>query len=51
MTKTLITEAVRDYFEGWFDGDLARSAVYREHLHLLRMPEGWRIANAQWRSS
>jgi len=24
MTKTLITEAVRDYFEGWLDGDFER---------------------------
>jgi hypothetical protein len=24
MTKALIDEAVRDYFEGWFDADLAR---------------------------
>jgi ketosteroid isomerase-like protein len=24
MTKALITETVRDYFEGWFDGDVER---------------------------
>jgi ketosteroid isomerase-like protein len=24
MTKALIDEAVRDYFEGWFDGDVER---------------------------
>jgi hypothetical protein len=28
-----------------------RSAVYREYLHLVRTPEGWRIANALWRFS
>jgi ketosteroid isomerase-like protein len=25
-----------------------RSAVYREYLHLVRTPGGWRIANALW---
>jgi hypothetical protein len=107
--RELITGAVLDYFEGWFDGDVARmdralhpdlvkrwpggttskarmleltgngegaedgkdrrldveihdvhddiatvtvrSAVYREYLHLLRTPEGWRIANTLWRYS
>ena len=114
MTKTLITEAVRDYFEGWFDGDVermdralhpelvkrwpgeeqgatlgittkermleltaggegrkdgadrsleieiedvsediasvsVRSAVYHEYLHLVRTPDGWKVANALWR--
>jgi ketosteroid isomerase-like protein len=107
MTKALITGTVRDYFEGWFDGDVQRmdralhpdlvkrwsggvtskqrmleltaqgegkadgtdrsldirvhdvcediatvtvvSAVYHEYLHLVRTPEGWRIANALWR--
>ena len=105
----LITQAALDYFEGWFDGDVARmdralhpnlvkrragatlgvttkermleltaagegaadgadrrldvvvvdvhddiasvvvrSAVYREYLHLVRMPDGWKIANALW---
>jgi hypothetical protein len=33
-------------------GDIAsavvRSAVYREYLHLVRTPEGWKIANALW---
>ena len=24
MTKALITDTVRDYFEGWFDGDVER---------------------------
>src|SRR5215207_7028791 len=105
--RELITAAVLDYFEGWFDGDVARmdralhpdlvkrwsggttskarmleltgngegaedgkdrgldieirdvhddiatvtvrSAVYREYLHLLRTPDGWRIANTLWR--
>ncbi len=26
-----------------------RSAVYHEYLHLVRTPEGWKIANALWR--
>ena len=26
-----------------------RSAVYYEYIHLVRMPDGWRIANALWR--
>jgi len=107
-----ITQTVLDYFEGWFDGDVARmdralhpelvkrstesptpalgittkermleltaagagaedgtdrrlevevldvhgdvasalvrSAVYREYLHLVRTPDGWKIANALW---
>jgi hypothetical protein len=25
-----------------------RSSVYREYVHLVRMPEGWRIVNALW---
>jgi hypothetical protein len=33
-------------------GDIAsavvRSAVYHEYLHLVRTPEGWKIANALW---
>ncbi len=33
-------------------GDIAtavvRSAVYREYLHLVRMPDGWKIVNALW---
>ena len=33
-------------------GDIAtatvRSAVYREHLHLVRTRGGWKIANALW---
>jgi ketosteroid isomerase-like protein len=33
-------------------GDIAsatvHSAVYHEHLHLVRTSEGWRIANALW---
>jgi Putative lumazine-binding len=33
-------------------GDIAStvvwSAVYREYLHLVRTPEGWKIANALW---
>jgi hypothetical protein len=106
-----IEKTVRDYFEGWFDGDIVRmdralhpdlvkrravpgalglltkermleltaagagaedavdrrleirvldvseeiasavavSAVYYEYVHLIRTPEGWRIANAFWR--
>jgi ketosteroid isomerase-like protein len=124
MTKTsetttereLITETVRDYFEGWYDGDVARmdrvlhadlvkrgagqdgpdrlrittkermleltalgegkpdgadrsldievedatdetasvtvrSAVYHEYVHLVRTPDGWKVANALWRYS
>jgi hypothetical protein len=27
---------------------VVRSAQYREYLHLLRTPEGWRIVNAFW---
>ena len=27
---------------------LVRSAVYREYLHLVRTPDGWKIANALW---
>ena len=107
--KDLITETALDYFEGWFDGDVARmdralhpelvkrsagetlgvttkermleltaagagaedgadrrldvrvedvhgdiasvtvrSAVYHEYVHLVRTPDGWRIANALW---
>jgi putative lumazine-binding protein len=26
-----------------------RSAVYYEYLHMVRTPDGWRIANALWR--
>ena len=105
-----ITQTALDYFEGWFDADVARmdralhadlvkrragtelgvttkarmleltaqgdgvqdgadrrlevaiedvsddiasvtvrSAVYYEYLHLVRTPDGWRIANALWR--
>ena len=33
-------------------GDIAsaivRSAVYHEYVHLVRTPEGWKIANALW---
>jgi putative lumazine-binding protein len=25
-----------------------RSAVYREYVHLVRTPEGWKIVNALW---
>jgi ketosteroid isomerase-like protein len=28
-----------------------RSAVYHEYVHLVRTPDGWRIANALWRYS
>jgi hypothetical protein len=114
--RELITETVRDYFEGWYDGDVARmdrvlhgdlvkrgagqdgpdrlrittkermleltalgegkpdgadrsldievedatkdtasvtvrSAVYHEYVHLVRTPDGWKIANALWRYS
>jgi len=27
------------------------SAVYHEYLHLMKTPDGWRIANALWRYS
>jgi hypothetical protein len=27
---------------------VVRSAQYREYLHLLRTPQGWRIVNAFW---
>ncbi len=27
---------------------VVRSAQYREYLHLLRTPEGWRIVDALW---
>ncbi len=27
---------------------IVRSAVYHEYLHLVRTPEGWKIANALW---
>ncbi len=27
---------------------IVRSAVYREYLHLVRTPQGWKIANALW---
>jgi hypothetical protein len=27
---------------------VVHSAQYREYLHLLRTPEGWRIVNAFW---
>jgi ketosteroid isomerase-like protein len=112
----LITQAVLDYFEGWYDGDVermdrvlhpdlvkrgagqdgpdrlrittkermleltalgegkpdgadrsldievedatedtasvtVRSAVYHEYVHLVRTPDGWKIANALWRYS
>jgi hypothetical protein len=108
--RDLITQTALDYFEGWFDGDVARmdralhpdlvkrspgptlgvttkqrmleltaqgagredgrdrrldvaiedvsediasvtvrSAVYHEYLHMVRTPDGWRIANALWR--
>jgi putative lumazine-binding protein len=26
-----------------------RAAVYYEYLHMVRTPDGWRIANALWR--
>jgi Putative lumazine-binding len=33
-------------------GDIAsaviRSAVYHEYIHLVRTPDGWKIANALW---
>jgi hypothetical protein len=29
-------------------GVRVRTAVYHEYLHLVRTPEGWRIANALW---
>jgi Putative lumazine-binding len=105
----LVTQVALDYFEGWFDGDVARmdralhtdlvkrsiehdrvttkaqmleftaagegrqdgvdrslniriedvcediasvtveSAVYHEYVHLMKTPDGWRIANALWR--
>ena len=36
-------------------GDIAsvtvRSAVYHEYLHLVRTRDGWKIANALWRST
>jgi hypothetical protein len=36
-------------------GDIAtavvRSAVYREYVHLVRTSDGWKIANALWRST
>jgi hypothetical protein len=111
MTKALIEQTVRDYFEGWYDADVARmdralhpdlvkrsvvsdrittkermleltaagegrqdgvdrslsiriedvrediasvtieSAVYHEYVHLMKTPDGWRIANALWRYS
>jgi ketosteroid isomerase-like protein len=28
-----------------------RSAVYHEYVHLVRTPDGWKIANALWRYS
>ena len=111
--QELITQAARDYFEGWFDGDVermdralhpdlvkrsigteqgatlgittkqrmleltangegaqdgadrrlqieienvydniasvtVRSAVYHEYIHLVRTPDGWKIANTLW---
>ena len=112
--QELITQTARDYFEGWFDGDVermdrvlhpdlvkrsrgtddegstlgittkqrmleftadgegakdgldrrldikiedvydgiasvtVRSAVYHEYIHLVRTPDGWKIANALW---
>jgi hypothetical protein len=109
MTKALIEQTVRDYFEGWYDADVERmdralhpdlvkrsiahdgittkarmleltaagegredgvdrsltiriedvqediasvtveSAVYHEYVHLMKTPDGWRIANALWR--
>jgi branched-subunit amino acid ABC-type transport system permease component len=27
---------------------VVRSSVYREYLHLVRTPDGWKIANALW---
>jgi Putative lumazine-binding len=27
---------------------VVRSAQYREYLHLVRSPDGWRIVNAFW---
>jgi hypothetical protein len=30
---------------------VVRSAVYYEYIHLVRTPDGWRIANALWRFS
>jgi len=27
---------------------VVRSAPYREYLHLIRIGEGWQIANALW---
>ena len=109
--QQLIEQVARDYFEGWYDGDVVRmnsalhadlvkrragerlgatskermleltaqgegaedgadrsleidvldvhddvatvvvrAAVYYEYLHLVRTGEGWKIANALWRS-
>jgi hypothetical protein len=28
---------------------IVHSAVYHEYLHLVRTPDGWKIANALWR--
>ncbi len=113
--SALVTQAALDYFEGWYDGDVARmdralhpelvkrwagekegtvlgptrgkdfmleataggggreegsgqeievevtdvhqdiasvvvrSTQYREYLHLVRTPDGWKIVNAFWR--
>src|SRR5947207_5181543 len=110
-TRSEIIDTVRDYFEGWYDGDATRmeralhpslakrapegesldetsaewmidatargagkrgdpeerrleiavvdvydriatatvrGPIYHEYLHLVRMPDGWRIVNALW---
>jgi hypothetical protein len=35
-------------FYGTIANATVRSAVYREYVHLVRTPEGWKIVNALW---
>jgi hypothetical protein len=40
-----VRSAVLDYVAGWFEGDAGRMNL----LHLIDMPDGWKIVNAAWR--
>jgi hypothetical protein len=58
-----VRSAVMDYVEGWFEGDAGRMERalhpelvkrclchrYVDLLHLIDMPDGWKIVNAAWR--
>ena len=47
-TDRHIEVEVQDVYED-IASVLVRSAPYHEYLHLVRTPDGWKIANALWR--